>query len=147
MASGAQQDLVRKLVFGFLAGALAVLVFHQATIFMLGVLKVIPAGNAWSFRPNPWRVPVLVNSMFWGGLWGIAYTFVQNRLPRSRWLGGFVFGVLGPALVGSWLVVALLKGNPVFAGFAPPRLLIGALINGVFGIGVAVFHDLIGRRL
>lgn len=147
MTASANRDGGQKLVAGFLAGALAVLVFHQATILLLGLAGVIPAGNAWSLRPNAWHVPALVNGMFWGGMWGCVYALVRQRLPRPSWLGGLVFGVLGPALIGVWLLLPLLRGGPLLAGFMPLRLLIGGVIHAVFGLGLALFYDLIGRHV
>lgn len=147
MAVSAGRGAGTRLIAGFVAGALAVLVFHQATILVLGLFGVVPAGLAWSFRLNAWGVPVLINGMFWGGLWGCVYALLRDRLPKPLWFGGLVFGVVGPALVGVWIVVALIKGNPLLAGFVPFRLLVGAVIHGMFGIGVAVFFDQIDRRL
>ena len=147
MSVTAGQAVSQRLVTGFLAGALAVLVFHQAAILALGLAGVIPSGNAWSLRPNAWHVPVLVSGMFWGGLWGCLYALTLTRLPRPLWLGGLVFGVVGPALVGVWLVLPLLRGGPVFAGFAPARLLLGGVIHAVYGIGLALFYGVISRHM
>jgi hypothetical protein len=67
-----------------------------------------------------------------------------DRLP-PRWaafpwplaLSGFVFGLLGPVLIG-WLVVAPIKGQPMMGGGNPARMLISVLLNGGFGVGVAL---------
>ena len=59
------------LVLGFIAGALATLVFHQGMVLILNTAGIIPV-QPYSMRPiPPFGVPALLNSMFWGGLWGI----------------------------------------------------------------------------
>ncbi len=86
----------RKIVLGFVAGALAVLVFHQAMILALHLLGQIP-NFPWSTRPvGPLGVPAIANSMFWGGLWGIVFMFVADLIPVPNALGrGVAFGILG----------------------------------------------------
>jgi hypothetical protein len=88
----------------------------------------------------PFGVPTILNQMFWGGLWGLLFAAVGDTLPRwPLLLLGFSFGVLGPVLA-SWFVVAPLKGTPIAAGWVPQRMLASLLINGFWGIGVALIY-------
>jgi hypothetical protein len=88
----------------------------------------------------PFGVPTIVNQMFWGGLWGLLFAAIADRLPHGPLLLlGFGFGVLGPVLA-SWFVVAPLKGNPIAAGWVPLRMLASILINGCWGIGLALLY-------
>ncbi len=106
----------RDLVLGFLAGALAVVAFHQVMVCMLSTVGLIQS-RVYAMRGvPPCGVPTILNQMFWGGLWGLL----------------FAFGVLGPVLA-SWCVVAPLKGTPIAAGGVPQRMLAGLLINGFGG--------------
>jgi hypothetical protein len=91
-------------------------------------------------------VPAVFNQAFWGGLWGCVFALVADRFPRSwpLWLAGLVFGAVGPTLVG-WFVVAPLKGNPVAQGFDAARMWRGPVINGMFGLGLGIFFDLLRR--
>ncbi len=140
MAFLQSNTLARNLLLGFLAGALAVATFHQATIAILTLVKMIN-GNVYSMRPvAPWGVPQILNQMFWGGLWGVVFAAIIDRVPPRKvplWALGFIFGVLGPVLIG-WLVVAPIKGQPIMGGFVPMRMLASVLINGAFGVGVAL---------
>lgn len=136
----------KALATGFIAAALAVLVFHQGTIFVLWLLGLTP-NFPWSFRANPWGVPALINSMFWGGMWGLVYAAFRDRWPRPDWLGGIVFGILCSTVLGGWIVVALIKGNPLFAGFVPLRMVIGATIGGMFGLGTALIWPHVAKRV
>jgi hypothetical protein len=132
---------------GFLAGALATLTFHQIAIGVLNALGVILSGP-YSLRPiPPLGVPAVLNLAFWGGVWGIVWALVADRMPRSWpvWLAGLLFGAIAPTLVG-WFVVAPLKGQPVAQGFNIARMWIGPLVNGVWGLGTALIYGLLQRR-
>lgn len=137
----------RSLVFGFMAGALAVLVFHQGMILILHLLKYVP-NFPWSFRPvGPMGIPALINSMFWGGLWGVAFAALLAFIPgKALWQRGLVFGFLGPALLGNWLLVPLFRGGVYFGGFVAQRMLITVLIGCAFGFGLALFYKMLQER-
>lgn len=137
----------RRLAFGFLAAALAVLIFHQGMILALHLAKQTP-NFPWSMRPaGPYNVPAIVNSMFWGGLWGVAYAAVGHLIPiAATWLRGLVFGLAGPWLLGNGLLVPLFKSGPYLFGFAAPRMLIGALIASAFGIGLALIFAILNQQ-
>ena len=142
----ARRSLPVLIVIGFVAGALATLTFHQITIWLLTSAGGIQ-GNPYSMRPvAPLRVPQVVNIGFWGALWGCVFVLVAERFPRNwpLWLAGFVFGAIAPTLVG-WFVVAPIKGNPIAQGFNPARMWVGPVINGMFGLGTALFYDLLRR--
>jgi hypothetical protein len=131
---------------GFVAGVLAVASAHQIAVFVLGFAG-LSEGVVYSFRPTaPLGVPRIISQMFWGGLWGILFAVLLGRRPR-RWpvaLTGFLFGIAGPTLFG-WTVLALLRGEPMFAAGAPARLATGILINGAFGVGLAMIFDAVRR--
>ena len=90
-----------KLVAGFIAGFLAVLIFHQ---LMLGLLHLIglTAGQPYAFRPvPPLGIPAVLSAAFWGGVWGIVFAVVHHRFPRGSayWVAAFLFGAIFPTLV------------------------------------------------
>ena len=131
---------VCDLVLGFIAGALAVVAFHQVMVFVLSTVGLIQS-HVYSMRGvPPFGVPTLLNQMFWGGLWGLLFAAIADTLPPWPLLFlGFTFGVLGPVLA-SWFVVAPLKGIPMAAGWVPQRMLASILINGCWGIGLALLY-------
>jgi hypothetical protein len=121
----------------FIAGFIAVLVFHQgwSTIMYLGGFS---PNQPFSFRATaPFGVPQIWSIAFWAGVWGIVYGLVENRFPSGwqYWAAAFVFGALAPTLFGRF-VLAPLRGQPINWD------LIGAwrgfLSNGVWGLGTAV---------
>lgn len=129
---------VGRIFLGFLAGALSVLVVHQGMVLVLTNIGLV-SWKPWSMAPTgPFGVPALANQMFWGGLWGAGFAAVWPRLPGRNWgVRGALYGAIGPLLLGRWLLVPLLKGEPVFAGLNGPVMLTQALIIPAFGAGLA----------
>jgi len=131
---------VRDLVRGFIAGALAVVTFHQVMVFMLSPVGLLHSRVYVMRGVPPFGVPTIVNQMFWGGLWGLLFAAIADTLPPwPLLLLGCSFGVLGPVLA-SWFVVAPLKGTPIAAGWVPLRMLASILINGCWGMGLALLY-------
>jgi hypothetical protein len=136
-----------RLIFGFLAGAIAVVTFHQGAIALLTALGAL-SSNLYSMRPvPPFGVPQIISQAFLGGVWGIAFAAIAPRLRRdtSYWLAALMLGALVLPLVG-WFVVAPLKGQPIASGWVPSRMLLSVLINGAWGVGMAVIFAFLSRR-
>jgi hypothetical protein len=144
-----------RIVAGFLAGILAVAIFHQGMYLVLLQTGVPLQGKFWNMAPaaSAYGVPILFNQMFWGGLWGILFGLMYDVLPGGQgWLKGFLFGMVFPMLLGSWLVVALIKGQPVLSGLLTDwdfmRLRTGFLLNGVaFGLGLGLLYPALSGLL
>ena len=141
---------ILKVVMDFIAGALAVVIFHQGAYVLLKQVGLPLQGAAWNMAPaaNAYGMPSLFNLMFWGGLWGILYALIADYLPGPSVLKGLVFGMIFPMLLGSWLIVALLKGQPILSGVLIDgnlmRLRTGFLLNGAaFGIGLGLLYALL----
>jgi len=115
----------RTILAGFIAGFIAVLVFHQGTAFLLHhVGNGIPAlvavfgrvGPPFNLAPvPPFGVPTVLSQAFWGGVWGVVFALALARLRPPALLFGFVAGALALTLV-AFTLVATLKGQPSFAG-------------------------------
>ncbi len=138
----------RTLLYGFIAGALSVLVFHQSMVLILHLLKLTP-NFPWNLGGSvkPFGIPVLVNQMFWGGLWGVGFAVLGSRIPIGNAAArGAVFGFLGPFLLGGGLLVPLFKGGPMFWMWPGQRWIVGGLIGTAFGLGIALILNLLRRR-
>lgn len=147
---------VNRIIAGFIAGFLAVIIFHQGMYVILQQTGVPLGGKPWNFAANPgaFNMPAVINQCLWGGLWGILYAFMVDHMPGEQgWLKGFIFGLVFPMLLGSWLVVAMIKGTPIFSGafakgFDVMRLVPGFFLNGVaFGIGLGLLYPLLAGLL
>ena len=76
---------LRVLIYGFIAGFLAVLIFHQGLWYLLNQMDVIPPDrSAWPTDPvPPFGVPSVLSKAFWGGVWGLALIPVLSRLSGA----------------------------------------------------------------
>ena len=142
------QSVQRKiLLYGFIAGALSVLAFHQGTLHVLhhhgAKLGFITEhfgrfGAAYNMTAvPPLGVPMVVSQAFWGGLWGIVIAALLRATRGGDLLLGFLFGAVVVTLV-AFTVVAQLKGLPMFAGGNQQVWLRAGLLNGAFGFGTVL---------
>jgi hypothetical protein len=138
--------LGRWLLVGFLAGAVAVLVFHQAAVALLHSLALTPRGPYPMTATAPLGIPAIWSLAFWGGIWGVLLAATLVRVRGSAFIvWATVFGAILPTLV-AWLVVAPLKGQPMAAGFAPMAMAIGPIVNAAWGLGTGIGLALFGNR-
>jgi hypothetical protein len=135
----------------FMAGVLAVPIFHQLFFLLLYLVGVIPIAP-FSLEPTvPFGVPEVISSSFWGGVWGIVFVLTLPRLFHGRgyWLASAIIGGLALTLVYVFVVV------PLKTGALPPNMgglfIIGFLLNAAWGIGWALllmlFDRLRGQRI
>ena len=134
------------ILIGFIAGFLATLTFHQITLWILHGVGIAPFGPFNMTPTKPFAIPVVISLALWGGLWGILLAWGRHRLPGGKmyWLSTFLFGAILPSLV-ALLIVAPLKGHPLGGGWPPMLLLTVFLINGAWGIGTAIFINLLSK--
>ena len=139
-------SLAAKLLFGFLAGFLATLIFHQLTLALLWSIGLAPFGPFPMAATKPFGVPVVFSLAFWGGIWGLVLVLIEGRFPKKGyWLSVFLFGAILPSLVALCLVLPL-KGRPMGGGWHPALLLTALLINGAWGIGTVLIFKLLSSR-
>lgn len=133
-----------RLGHGFVAGFLATLVFHQTGLALLHSAGLF-GGTAFDTRPvPPFGVPSLISLAFWGGVWGVVFVLVErliSRLPGGYWPGAILFGAVAPTFV-FWFVVLPLKGLPVGLGFRGRGVASALIVDGLWGLGTAIFLNL-----
>ena len=98
-------------------------------------------------RTAPLGVPAVLSLAFWGGIWGILLWLAIARYQGSAayWILAILLGAVAPSLVALFVVLPL-KGQPA-AGGGKPAIIAGALLlNGMWGLGVAVLMRLFGGR-
>ncbi len=137
---------MRRIVFGFLAGFLGTIVFHQIALALLHLAGIAPRG-AWPMQPvPPLGIPAVISLSLWGGLWGaIMMPLIETRRGAAFWFTALVFGAVLPTLV-AWFVVAPLKHQAMAGGFAPKALAIGPIVNGAWGLGTALCYRVMSGR-
>jgi hypothetical protein len=127
------------LVMAFVAGALAVPVFHQILLLILFKAHIVPFAP-FNFAPTkPFGVPDVISISFWGGVWGVVF---QLTLPRwfsgtAYWVAAVVAGGVALTLVFMFVVWPLKVGGmvPDLVGF----FIIGFILNAAWGLGWALF--------
>lgn len=136
---------LKVLLLGFVAGFLAVLIFHQSVWYVLNVVGLIPWERpAWPLDPiAPLGVPSVVSKAFWGGVWGAALApLLQGLHGRAYWIGWTLIGAVATSLVALF-VMPPIKGEPIPALW--PRLLVALLVNAAWGFGTGLFLKLSQR--
>lgn len=139
---------LKSLVFGFIAGAIAVVTVHELINYILlqaGVFPRVP----WSMEPAAMTgVPQIVSDAFWGGLWGSLFVMLAGKLPGGSLLvKGIIFGMVGPAIIGVFILVPLITGRfPLFFDFAPMMLGSVLLILAGWGAATAWLCGMLGAR-
>lgn len=126
----------------FAAGFAATLLFHQglfAAFHLAGLVPVAPFNFA---AVPPLGVPSVLSLAFFGGLWGYPVAWlIRNDAGTRYYLRAIVFGAIGPTAV-AMAVVFPLKGLAV-----EPKIVVGGLLlNGFWGLGVALLMRLFGER-
>jgi hypothetical protein len=131
---------ITKMLFGFIAGFLATLTFHQIVLALMWGMDFAPYKPFALTPTHPFGVPAVFSLAFWGGVWGILFALIQGGFPRSigYWVMAFVFGGVGASLV-ALVIVLPLKGQPMGGGWHLPGLLRAFIINGAWGIGTGLF--------
>jgi hypothetical protein len=132
-----------QLVKAFLAGFVSTLVFHQGVLALFYLTGAVPR-MPYDLGPvPPLRVPAVISLAFWGGVWGAAiWPLLKNVAGPAYWLRALVIGAIGPSAVALFIVFPL-KGMPAAGGW-DAKLILGALIlNGVWGVGVALLMRLL----
>ena len=132
------------LAMAFVAGFLAVPVFHQIAFLVLHLAGIVPVAP-YDMRPTaPFGVPSVVSASFWGGVWGIVFALTVARLRGpAYWITALVAGGVVLTLVYIYVVV------PLKTGGALPNpgqiFVLGFILNAAWGIGWAIFYRLFAR--
>ena len=135
----------KKWVKWFVAGAVAVPLFHQIVLLLLNVSGYIDR-PPFQFTPTrPLGVPSLLSLSFWGGVWAVLLGALLDRVRSTRawWATAGLFGAIAPTLVAG-LVVAPLKGQ-AGAAHNPKLIVTGLLVNAAWGLGTAALFRLMNR--
>jgi hypothetical protein len=131
---------MKRFLFAFIAGFVAVLIFHQGMLSVLYALG-FTSRTPFPIQPtHPLGISQIWSLAFWGGVWGLIFAafFRPPAKGAKYWLGAILFGAVGPTLA-AWFLVAPLKGLPLAAGWKLTPMMIGLLVNGAWGLGTALF--------
>ncbi len=140
----------KNILLGFAAGAIAVVTVHELINFLLlqaGVFPRVP----WSMEPAAMTgLPQIVSDMFWGGLWGGLFALIQDSIPGggNLTIKGLIFGIVGPAIIGVFILVPLITGRfPLFFAGDPKLIISVLLILAGFGAGMGWLYGFLISRM
>ena len=137
--SNTPKGISARSLFGFIAGFISTLIFHQLTLGLLWEAGLAPSAPFSMVATYPFGVPAMLSLAFWGGVWGILFALIERTFARGGgyWVTAFLFGAVFPSLV-ALLIVAPLKGHPVGGGWQAHVWLTAFLVNGAWGIGTGI---------
>jgi hypothetical protein len=127
----------------FIAGFVSTLVFHQGVLALLYLAGAVPRA-AYDLRAvPPLGVPAVISLAVWGGVWGaVIWSLLKNVGSAAYWVWAVVIGAIGPSAVALFIVYPL-KGMPVAGGWDPKLLGTALLLNGTWGLGLALLMRLL----
>lgn len=142
-----QKSALSRFALAFIAGFVSVLLFHQGVLALLHTVNFTPRAPYATAPTQPFGIPQIWSSAFWGGIWGMIWVAFAPRFrhDKSYWLAALVFGAIVPTLV-AWFLVAPLKGQPIAGGWSLIGIVTGLLVNGAWGVGTAGLLRLFSRR-
>lgn len=140
MADRHPGTVLKHVFFGFFAGFIATIIFHQLALTLLWAAGITAMRPFPMTATQPLGIPALISLAFWGGIWGIVFALLDASFPRAwgYWVTAFLFGAVLPSLV-ALLVVLPLKGRPMGGGWHLPLLVTAFVINGFWGLGTGIF--------
>jgi hypothetical protein len=128
-----------RLLLGFVAGALAVVFFHQGAITFMNGLGWVPNPGMRQTLIPPYGVPAVWNAAFWGGLWGVVFALIEPRFRSLPLVVAAILFCITLPLLTAWVIVPSIKGGAMFAGGNILALLRQVLVYAIWGLGLAVF--------
>ncbi|MHC0066567.1 hypothetical protein ACWATR_27215 [Nostoc sp. UIC 10890] len=142
-----QKAALSRFAIAFIAGFVSVLLFHQGMLALLHTVNFTPRAPYSTAPTQPFGIPQILSSAFWGGIWGLIWVAIAPRFRhnQSYWLAALLFGAILPTLV-AWFVVAPLKDQPIAGGWKLAGIVTGLLVNGAWGVGTAGLLRLFSRR-
>ncbi len=126
----------------FIAGFVSTLVFHQGMLEIFHLAGLTPMTPYQMAPTPPLHVPQVISLAFWGGIWAVALWYLLRKAVGARyWLSWLIAGAIGPSVVALFIVFPL-KGMPMAGGWSPKLMIAALILNGAWGIGVAILLKL-----
>ncbi|WP_153100462.1 hypothetical protein [Paraburkholderia hayleyella] len=130
---------MHKIILPFVAGFLAALFFHDATLTFLHAAGLTDS-SGFSTEPfAPFGLPVFIANAIWSALWAIPMVWLLRISPEqpAPWLAALMFG--GVVLTAASVFVADPLRGIWPRGNMLPKLALGFAANAMWGWGTLVF--------
>ena len=136
--------LPTRIFLGCIAGAIAVLVFHQTTLQLFFWCGLAPQAAFRVAVVPPFNAPMVVSITFWGAVYGGLFGWLVTRFPRPILVKAVLAGLF--AMLMSWFVVRPLAGHPVAFGWQIAPMLRSGAACVMWGLGVTLILPLLLPR-
>lgn len=136
--------LPTRIFLGCIAGAIAVLVFHQTTLQLFFWCGWAPQAAFRVAVVQPFNAPMVVSITFWGAVYGGLFGWLTARFPRPVLVKAVLAGLF--AVLMSWFVVRPLAGHPVAFGWEIAPMLRSGAACFMWGLGVTLILPLLLPR-
>lgn len=142
-----QAPKISQFITAFIAGFIAVPVFHQSLLALLYAVDFSPVAPYQTIPTQPFGLPKLLSLSLWGGIWGLVWATTRWSRAKHYWIVATIFGAFAVNF-SALFIFAPLKGQAIAGGWKPVVFIIGLLINGGWGLGMALlFRGFTRRRL
>jgi hypothetical protein len=133
-----------RVFLGCVAGALAVLVFHQTTLQIFFWIGWAPRAAFRVALVPPFNVPLVVSITFWGAVYGGLFGLLMPYVKGPLWLKGICAGLCAMTL--AWFVFLPLMGHPSAFGWQAWPMLRSFVAYQMWGIGLSLVLPLLHPR-
>jgi hypothetical protein len=136
-----------QFLLAFVAGFIAVLIFHQGVLALLYTVSFTTFAPFPTTPTQPFGIPQFLSFAFWGGIWGLVWaaTTLRWQAGKNYWLVALLFGSLALTSVALF-IVAPLKGQAIAGGWQSTVMVTGLLVNGAWGVGTALLFRWFTRK-
>ena len=126
------------MVEGFVAGALAMVSFHQPMAAVLHALGSFPV-SPFDLTPKPSGLPAMVQGMMWSGGWGVLLVLLLRLRPALPLAPAAIVYCSTVPIAFLFLVMATAQGAPPAFGMPIPMALSVVLAHAAWGFGIALW--------
>jgi hypothetical protein len=133
-----------RVFLGCVAGAISILIFHQATLQAFFWLGWAPQAAFRTAQVPPFNAPLVASITFWGAVYGGVFGLCLPWVKAPLWLKGMVAG-LG-AMTLSWFVFLPLMGHLAAFGGQPLPMLRSFAAYQMWGLGLRLVLPLLLPR-
>ncbi len=136
-----------RMLLGFFAGFVAVLLFQQPVLALLHGLRITPQAPYSNVTTLPLGVPYVWARAFWGGVFGVILAGIDNRFPAGAglWKWAAIFGALAPTAL-EWILTLALRHQPLGGIWTIGTIVSPLLINAAWGVGAEAILSVISVR-
>jgi len=128
---------------GFVAGALAMVTFHQPAAGVLHALGSFPVAP-FDLDPKPSGLPAMVQGMLWSGGWGVLFLLLHRLRPETPLVPAAILYCATVPVGFLFLILASMQGAPPAFGMPAALALSVVAAHAAWGFGIALW--LVGLR-